>query len=206
MDQVTTLLPDRISSYHAYSNNLLRPVRAIALFTSVSDTKLTALSRRRPTPEWEILRFAMVLAFAFCSMLGAWRYVLTLSPEVDLYTFAAHKKIAYARKLDEGGPPKTVICGGSSCAFGVNADRMQEAFYLRAVNFRMHASMGVVVIIALALQYTRGYFNCLCGASIIKWAIHLAGFRRSDKLFAFSMFSAATEERPTGVVGQRLSR
>ena len=88
-------------------------------------------------------------------MLAAWSYVLKLCPEVDLYEFAAQKKIAYARKLDENGLPKIVIYGGSSCAFGVNTDYMQKDFHLPAVNFGLHAGMGVPVLTGFALKYTK---------------------------------------------------
>lgn len=130
----------------------------MASFISVSDpTPATpaTVSRRRACGWRDILRLVALLVITACSILAAWRYVLKLSPEVDLYTFAAHKKIAFARKLDERGLPKIVIYGGSSCAFGVNTDAMQSVFHLRVVNFGMHAGMGAPVLTGLALKYTK---------------------------------------------------
>jgi len=122
-------------------------------FISISEAAPTTVPKRR-FRFGGILRFTILLAVAFCSMLGAWRYVRKLSPEVELYTFAAHKKIAYARELDKAGLPKIVIYGGSSCAFGVNTDQMRGEFHLQAVNFGLHAGMGPVVLTGLALKYT----------------------------------------------------
>jgi len=127
----------------------------MASFISVSEAATGMVSKRRSCGTREILRLMALLVVIVCSILGAWRYVLKLSPEVDLYTYAAHKKIAFARKLDERGLSKIVICGGSSCAFGVNTDAMQTAFHLRVVNFGMHAGMGAPVLVGLALKYTK---------------------------------------------------
>jgi hypothetical protein len=127
----------------------------MASFISVSETAPATASKSRSSGLRDILRLVTLLVVMACSILGAWRYVLKLSPEVDLYTYAAKKKIACARKLDERGVSKIVIYGGSSCAFGVNTDAMQTDFQLPIVNFGMHAGMGAPVLTGLALKYTK---------------------------------------------------
>jgi hypothetical protein len=127
----------------------------MASFISVSEASKDTVPTRRPSDMQEIFRLVALLVVLVCSIVGAWRYVLKLSPEVDLYTYAARKKITLARKLDELGLSKIVICGGSSCAFGVNTDVMQKAFDLPVVNFGMHAGMGAPVLAGLALKYTK---------------------------------------------------
>jgi hypothetical protein len=122
---------------------------------SASETAPSTVSERRTSRLRDILRLVTLLVASICSIFAAWRYVLKLSPEVELYTYAAHKKIAYAKMLDQSGFPKIVIYGGSSCAFGVNTEAMQTAFHLRVVNFGMHAGMGVPVLTGLALKYTK---------------------------------------------------
>jgi hypothetical protein len=127
----------------------------MASFISVSEASKDTVPTRRPSDMQETFRLVALLVVLVCSTVGAWRYVLKLSPEVDLYTYAARKKITLARKLDELGLSKIVICGGSSCAFGVNTDVMQKAFDLPVVNFGMHAGMGAPVLAGLALKYTK---------------------------------------------------
>jgi hypothetical protein len=127
----------------------------MASFISVSEAAAATAGKRRSSALREIVRLAAIIVVTACSIIGAWKYVLKLSPEVDLYTYAAHKKIAYAKKLDEQGLAKIVLCGGSSCAFGVNTDAMQKRFDLPVVNFGMHAGMGAPVVVGLALKYTK---------------------------------------------------
>lgn len=103
----------------------------------------------------DLLRLVTLLVITACSIVAAWRYVLKLSPEVNLYTYAARQKIAYAKKMDEQGLSKIVVFGGSSCAFGVNTEAMRTIFHLRIVNFGMHAGMGAPVLTGLALTYTK---------------------------------------------------
>jgi hypothetical protein len=122
---------------------------------SVSETAPSTVSERRRSCLRDILRLVTLLVVLVFSIFAARRYVLKLSPEVELYTYAAHKKIAYARTLDQSGFPKTVVYGGSSCAFGVNTEAMQATFHLRVVNFGMHAGMGAPVLTGLALTYTK---------------------------------------------------
>jgi hypothetical protein len=122
---------------------------------SASEADRSTLSKGRPDTVRQILRLLTLFIVLICSIFGAWRYVLKWSPEVDLYTYAAHKKIAYAKKLDQDDPSKIVVYGGSSCAFGVNTDIMRSAFHLPVVNFGMHAGMGAPVLTGLALKYTK---------------------------------------------------
>ncbi len=122
---------------------------------SASEAATATAGERRYSARREIVRLAAIIFVTICSILGAWKYVLKLSPEVELYTYAAHKKIAFARKLDERGLAKIVVCGGSSCAFGINTDVMQQKFGLPVVNFGMHAGMGAPVLAGLALKYTK---------------------------------------------------
>ena len=50
---------------------------------------------------------------------------------------------------------KLVIYGGSSCLFGIDAERLLHTHQMPAVNLGRGAGMGASVLTLAALQYTR---------------------------------------------------
>jgi len=78
------------------------------------------------------------LAWAACIL-----YTFKGNPEVRFYKSAILLKRAWTARLDAKYPVKTAVVGGSSCAFSIDGERMEQQHGLPTVNLGLHAGFGV---------------------------------------------------------------
>src|SRR5438477_7173622 len=95
-----------------------------------------------------------LLCVAFVSLGGCIVYTLWLNPEVAFFKGAAEKKLRWAEKMNSQAEHKTVIYGGSSCMFAIDAERLVREHHLPAVNAGLGAGMGPNVLTQFALSQT----------------------------------------------------
>ena len=82
--------------------------------------------------------------------------VLILPSQFDqLYLAELSDKYARLRSFDTTGENKIVIVGGSSVAFGVNSQMIEENLGIPAVNFGLYGPLGT----AIMMDLTRGHIN-----------------------------------------------
>lgn len=102
------------------------------------------------TSRFRHLFLVLLASLAGSYVLGA-AYTLWINPEIRFWKEAYAVKVEHARQLDQAGQNKTVFVGGSSCAFQINTQLLEEEFGIPSVNMGMHAGMGARAIVALAL-------------------------------------------------------
>lgn len=78
-------------------------------------------------------------------------YTLRLNPEVRYFTGTDRIKRAWAQKLAREHGAKIVLCGGSSCEFSLDGERLLEQHGLPAVNLGRGAGFGASVLVQAAL-------------------------------------------------------
>jgi len=96
------------------------------------------------------LFWVLLVSLAVSYIVGA-AYTLLWNPEIRFWKEAYAVKMEHARLLDAAGQPKTVFVGGSSSAFQIDPQILDEKFGIPSVNMGMHAGIGARVIVALAL-------------------------------------------------------
>lgn len=69
-------------------------------------------------------------------------YSLRVNPEIRFWSSVASIETAYADKLTVERGAKTIVIGGSSCAFAIDGERLLEQYKLPVANFGLHAGMG----------------------------------------------------------------
>lgn len=101
-------------------------------------------------------RLALLLIL---TALGTWLlcvfYTVRLNPEIVFFHRFSDLKHRWAEHLSTEGKPKTVIFGGSSCAFSINGERMQEKHGIPLVNYGLGAGLGAKVLAQEALETVR---------------------------------------------------
>jgi hypothetical protein len=97
----------------------------------------TLPSKNRIPRKAAIILASGVLAWAACVL-----YTFEGNPEIRFYKEAILLKRAWAKRLDRVYPAKTVVVGGSSCAFSINGERMEQVHGLPTANFGLHAGFG----------------------------------------------------------------
>jgi hypothetical protein len=104
-----------------------------------------------PVPRLAVLLLAVALAgFGLCAF-----YTLRLNPELSYFVAASQVQSSWADKMTREHGAKLVAYGGSSCEFGIDAERLLNVHRLPAVNMGRGAAMGATVLTLGALQYTR---------------------------------------------------
>src|SRR3954465_1320021 len=93
-----------------------------------------------------------LLAVAMSVWIASAAYTLAINPEIALYKRVAEIKRDWARRMASEHGQKTVIYGGSSCSFSVDAQRMLARASLPVVNMGLHAGMGPLVLTRYALS------------------------------------------------------
>lgn len=91
---------------------------------------------------------------------GAW-FILAVHPEMRFASAAAQRKLDYARKLTSEKGVKSVIYGGSSCAFSINGQELLEKYGLPVANLGMMAGLGARINTLFALQAVQRGDNLL---------------------------------------------
>ena len=84
------------------------------------------------------------------SYLLAASYTLWINPEISFWKEAYKKKIYSARSITARGEKKTILIGGSSCAFQLDAGLLTQSG-ITCVNMGMHAGMGTRATAAFGL-------------------------------------------------------
>lgn len=116
-----------------------------------SSTSLSNQSGGRKLPP----RLLLVLAVA----VGAWIlsavYTLLWNPEITLFKHAAEVKLGWSHRLDQQFTNKTVIFGGSSSTFSVDAGYALRAHRAPIANLALGAGMGAKVLTRFALPELR---------------------------------------------------
>ena len=85
------------------------------------------------------------------SYLLAVSYTLWVNPEISFWKEAYKKKIHWARSITARGEKKSILIGGSSCAFQLDAGMFTQAG-IPCVNMGMHAGMGTRATAAFGLS------------------------------------------------------
>ena len=98
-----------------------------------------------------IPRYLLIAALATWGM--SVLYTLRWNPELRFLKAIAIKKESWARQLSTNGQPKTLIFGGSSCAFSINGERMLARHGIPMVNFGLAAGHGPKVLTEEALSH-----------------------------------------------------
>lgn len=120
-----------------------------------SSTSPSSTSGRIPK-----LALRLVILGLLTWALGAW-FILAIHPEMRFASAAAQRKLAYAQKLTAEKGPKSVIYGGSSCAFSINGAEMLEKYGLPVANLGMMAGLGARINTLFALQAVQRGDNLL---------------------------------------------
>jgi hypothetical protein len=100
-------------------------------------------------------RALILLAAALLSWLAAAAFIFRLDPEVDLGRKVLARKRAWAMRCDGLFPQKTVVYGGSSCAFSIDGQRLEDRFGRPTVNMALGAGLGPAMLTNLALPACR---------------------------------------------------
>jgi hypothetical protein len=110
-----------------------------------------------PRPQAQkVPRVALALVLAGLLVWGAGAlYTLFANPEILFFKHAAALKQSWAARVTSEHGTKTVFCGGSSCTFAVNPDRMLSEHALPAANMGLGAGMGLPVLTRFALKHVR---------------------------------------------------
>lgn len=85
----------------------------------------------------------------------AWWYQSNANPEIEFWREAYQLKVEHSRQLSEAGHAKLVFAGGSSVAFQISPEVLEEEFGIYSVNMGMHAATGAVSLIAVAVAECR---------------------------------------------------
>lgn len=112
----------------------------------------SSTSHFRALIPWAAVR---LLAVAAITWAAAAAYTVFLNPEIALFRGAAMIKQNWARRMTQEHGPKTVIYGGSSCAFSIDGEHLLQHDLLPAVNMGLHAGMGSLVLTRWALSEVR---------------------------------------------------
>jgi hypothetical protein len=100
----------------------------------------------------------LALALAGVALVGvllAAVYTFRFNPEIAFYRQAVEVKQQWAERVGSEGTPLFVFCGGSSCAFSVDGQRMLDRHGVAAVNYGLHAGMGPRCLTGLAADVVR---------------------------------------------------
>src|SRR4051812_23244305 len=114
--------------------------------------------RRKPRPCSKSSmpkRAVILLAAALLSWLAAAAFIFRVDPEVDLTRKVLARKRAWAKRCDERFPQKTVVYGGSSCAFSIDGERLEERFGRPTVNMALGAALGPAMLTNVAVGACR---------------------------------------------------
>lgn len=98
---------------------------------------------------------ARLLLLAVLTWAGGAFYTLRLNPEVRYFAGTDRIKRAWAQKMTVEHGAKTVLCGGSSCEFSLDGQRLLELHGLPAVNLGRGAGFGASVLVQAALPEVR---------------------------------------------------
>ncbi len=100
-----------------------------------------------------IPKFAVLLLATFAGSLLATRfYSLYVNPQIKFDKSAAEIKQKWAEKLTREYGSKTVIYGGSSCAFSIDGERMLEKHHIPLANYGLGAGDGAAMLTLWAVS------------------------------------------------------
>ena len=99
---------------------------------------------------------AAILIACFLGIVFVFTAVLMLPSQFNhLYLGELADKYYRLRSFDDLGEDKIVIIGGSSVAFGINSQMIEESLGLPAVNFGLYGPLGT----AIMMDLTRGHIH-----------------------------------------------
>ena len=155
-----------------------------------------------------------LLAVAVVGWLGCAIYSLCLDPSQRFWLGAARIKQAWAEKMGREHKPTVLVCGGSSCAFSINGERMLREQGLPVVNMGLGAGYGARFLTRWALSETRpgdtlivalepgllnGALTDTTETVHLSYALHQPGLLRNlDNSATFSLASQLLMLRPGG--------
>jgi len=82
-------------------------------------------------------------------------YTLKANPEIAFFKAVAEKKLLWSEKVTRESGHKTVIYGGSSCLFSIDAERLTQEHRLPSANAGLVAGIGANILTQFALSQTR---------------------------------------------------
>lgn len=100
-------------------------------------------------------RAAQLVGLAVLTWAGSVFYTLRLNPEVCYYKGTDRIKRTWARHMTREHGAKVVLCGGSSCEFSLDGERLLYQHGLPAVNLGRGAGFGASVLVQAALPEVR---------------------------------------------------
>jgi hypothetical protein len=92
------------------------------------------------------------------------------------------------RRLDSIGSPRILAVGGSSLAFGLNSEALQDSFSMPVVNLALHAGLGLTFILEEAKHVIRSGDIVLLSC---EYSIDTKGDQRLEKTAAWFYPEAA---------------
>lgn len=100
-------------------------------------------------------RVLILLAAALLSWVAGAAFIFRVDPEVALTRQVLARKRAWAARCNERFPQKTVVYGGSSCAFSIDGERLEERFGRPTVNMALGAGLGPAMLTNVAVPACR---------------------------------------------------
>ncbi len=100
-------------------------------------------------------RALLLFLAAIVSWVAAAAFVFYLDPELALTKQVIERKRAWAGRCDARYAKKVVVYGGSSCAFSIDGERLEERYALPTVNMAAGAGLGAAMLTQLALPACR---------------------------------------------------
>ena len=100
---------------------------------------------------WGALR---LLVAAGVALLASVAYLNYGNPQITFYKKTIQIKQTWAHKLTQQYGNKTLIFGGSSCAFSIDGERLLEKHQIPTVNMGLHAGLRPTMLTNWALSET----------------------------------------------------
>ena len=97
-------------------------------------------------------RALCLLLVALAASFAAAIYIFKVDVEMRFCKAAIQKKRSWTKRLDETYAGKTVVVGGSSCAFSIDGERMERLHGLPTANYGLNMAFGPRFLTRLALE------------------------------------------------------
>ena len=98
---------------------------------------------------WRAVRLLLLAALTWA---GGVVYTLKWNPEINFSRHSTQIKLAWANSLRTARGAKTIVCGGSSCAFSLDGERLLERHGLPVANFGLMAGTGAKTLVLFARE------------------------------------------------------
>jgi hypothetical protein len=96
------------------------------------------------------VRSLVLLAITAIALAASAAYTVRWNPEVRFFCHALEVKNQWLVELRRTNAPVILVAGGSSCAFSIDAARLDQQYHLPVVNYGLHAGMEPPFLAAAA--------------------------------------------------------